>query len=246
VPVIRTVHSIFDASGRWWLSRRLQGMVADRFVQEFVACSADVAGNEERFARNPRIIMNWVDDRYHHAETRTPDSESGLDPLAVIVGNCSDIKNHELALAVLLDAGFRIAHLGDESRASSAEATLLDEAAQTHRLATRGVGDPLPWLRRADLFAFPSRYEGMGVALAEAVAMGVPSLVNDVPGLAWARHAPGVQFAASPEGWRTAVANHNAKNVSRIDIALPDLRAERGAREYTDVYSRALSAARRS
>lgn len=239
-PMVRTVHSVFDAHGRWWLSRRLQGVVGDRFVQQFVAPSPDVALNERRFGRDLRVILNWVDDRYHDPESRGPDSMSGLDPLAVVVGNCSEIKNHELALSVLLDGGFRIAHLGAEGGASSRETALLDEADRSGRLAFRGVADPLPWLRRADLFALPSRVEGMGVALAEAIAMGVPCLVNDVPGVSWARSAPGVELAGTTTAWQTA-ARRLRTSPSRDDgAAVPDLTAQRGAREYTDVYRHAL------
>lgn len=37
------------------------------------------------------------------------------------------------------------------------------------------------WISRCDLFLFPSRDEGMGLSLAEALAAGTPALASDIP-----------------------------------------------------------------
>jgi len=43
------------------------------------------------------------------------------------------------------------------------------------------VRNPYPWMAMADVFAFPSRWEGFGNALAEALALGVRVVATDCP-----------------------------------------------------------------
>jgi glycosyltransferase involved in cell wall biosynthesis len=43
------------------------------------------------------------------------------------------------------------------------------------------IANPFPYLREADLFVQASRYEGFGMALLEALALGIPSVATDCP-----------------------------------------------------------------
>ncbi len=46
----------------------------------------------------------------------------------------------------------------------------------------KSMQNPMPVLKRCDLFILPSRYEGLGLALLEADTLGLPVFATDIPG----------------------------------------------------------------
>jgi glycosyltransferase involved in cell wall biosynthesis len=236
--LIRTVHSVFDARGLWRIKRLIQASVADRLLSSLIAPSPDVAANESKLGRRARVVYNWVDDRFFAMSEARGDRARTVDdtPLALIVGNCSEIKNHELALRALSTSTHLLIHLGDESGASAEELALLQDLDKDGRLLLRGVHSPDAALRRADYFMMPSRHEGMGVALAEALVAGLPALVSDVPGLGWARGMNGVSILAENEkAWVISLESWQNETASTESLAI-DFSAARGAHEYADLY----------
>lgn len=242
--LVRTIHSIFDARGRWYWRRRVQATLADLLVASVVVPSPDVAENERKFGRsNVRLILNWVDPRFFALRERRQRAEGSLGPpIAVIVGNCSPIKQHELALGPIMSAGHLVWHVGDESGANPGERTLLDQFEDAGRLISRGTQAPDRALAEADYFVFPSSHEGMGVALAEAIAAGVPAFVNDVPGVQWARGLMNVVFVTDTESaWRGAILSWPLSEKTKEGTReSPNLSASRGARQYAEIYRQAL------
>lgn len=243
--LVRTIHSIFDARGRWYWRRLGQALFADFFVAAIIAPSQDVADNERRFGRlRARVVLNWVDERFF-AVSRSPLNEKrgSQPPIAAIVGNCSPIKQHELALDAIMAAGHLVWHVGDELRANLRERVLLDQMQEAGLVVSRGVQVPDRALAKADYFVFPSSHEGMGVALAEAIAAGVPAFVNDVPGVQWARGIKGVKFVGNTDSaWREAILGWPfSVKVLTTELIAPDLSAPRGVREYAEIYRQALS-----
>lgn len=244
--IVRTVHNVFDASGRWKTSRRLQALVGDRLAAAVVVPSPDVQENEKRIGRKTRVIYNWVDDRlFTISEQRANRKrEDGGVLVGLIVGNCSPIKHHELALRALAESDSVLIHLGDESDASAEELRLLAELENSGRLLGRGVRPPDASLVEADFFLMPSRHEGMPVALAEALVAGLPALVSDAAGLRWAGGIKGVQcLAQSDDAWSFALTEwgRSVPDVADLDI---DFSAVRGTNEYADLYrSAALGSA---
>lgn len=229
--IVRTVHSIFLPRGWAYFSRTLQALLADRLVDRFIAPSPEVATNELRWNRSCRTIFNWVSDSFYSVQDRQQEMN-----LALLVGNCSSVKNHELALRALTKTNLKIAHVGSERGASTQEQALLDQLDNSGRLVHRGAADPLPFLLRASVYLLPSRAEGMGVSLAEALCVGVSSIVADVVGLRWAKGLPGVRHIPNnEENWIEALTeSSNERATSHLPV--PDFRAERGTREYLKVY----------
>lgn len=232
--IIRTVHSIFPSGA---LSRRVQSLIADRFVAEFVAPSPDVATSEEGLGRNCRTIFNWVDGAFFDVSgTRRP--RDGAYQTAIIVGNSSAIKNHELALEAVMASTVKLHKYGAEDGASAREIEMLDALQDQGRLLHRGPGDPLQALLDSDVFLMPSLREGMGVALAEAIVVGVDCIVNDVQGLQWARGLPGVHMVeGDPGAWKRALLEGSSVDeVSRAPGRNIDFSPSRGAGEYVQLY----------
>jgi glycosyltransferase involved in cell wall biosynthesis len=111
-----------------------------------------------------------------------PRQQSG--PVALLtVGAVVPRKGHDVlieALSGLVDLPWRLTIVGDCSRDLATVARLRANI-ERHRLAPRvTIADAVPRERLADLYAaadlfvLPSRYEGFGMAFAEAIAHGLP------------------------------------------------------------------------
>lgn len=108
-------------------------------------------------------------------------------PVVVTVGRQEFQKGHD----VLYDAVARLAprhprlvvvHAGREGGSSP----LLHRLVGQTRVDVRLLGhrdDIAEIVAAADVFAFPSRYEGLGGAVLEAMALGVPVVASDLPAL---------------------------------------------------------------
>ncbi|MBE8994683.1 hormogonium polysaccharide biosynthesis glycosyltransferase HpsP [Microcystis aeruginosa] len=76
-------------------------------------------------------------------------------------------------------------------------------------------------LARADLFVLPSYYENFGIAVAEAMAAGIPVVISDRVDL-----HPAVTAAAA--GWVTACQLEDLTNTLATAITNPEIRQQRG------------------
>lgn len=197
VPVIDSQHNPHTAfgpaknlaiGGTNWLSDAVvavSGAVADSFGR-WEDALLRVAGTETV------VIPNGVDVA---AVQSAADRDSPVDlPAGFVVGGGGRMVPQK-NLGVLIEAVARLAddrpdvHLvltGDGPRRAALEALarelgvadhvtfagFLDERADVHAL-----------YHRIDAFAFPSRYEGWGVAAGEAMAAGLPVVASDVPAL---------------------------------------------------------------
>ena len=55
----------------------------------------------------------------------------------------------------------------------------------------KGISNPMPILKRCDLFIFPSLYEGWGIVVIEADVLNVPVIATDIVGTQWIRDYDG-------------------------------------------------------
>jgi glycosyltransferase involved in cell wall biosynthesis len=240
--IVRTIHNVFRPKGRVFLTRLIQAVVADRFVSHLLAPSPDVAQNERRFLRSPAVILNWVDDRFfeiaRERSSRASSSTSNRIPVAVIVGNCSRIKRHELAVSAVLRAGHKLIHIGAESGIEASERMLLAEAEAGNILLMRGAQSPDAAFLAADYYLMSSKHEGMPVALAEALVVGLPCYVTDVPGLRWAADSSSVtMLMESQSAWNDKLASFTWNGPdTTLGQHKFDFSAKRGVSDYVSIY----------
>lgn len=159
-----------------------------------------------------------------------------------MVGNSSAVKNHGRALAAMHELPLDLYFHGDETSASADERSLLNSMQDKGRIRFRGTADPAESLLAADAYAMPSKHEGMSIALAEALVVGVPAIINEAPGQSWAYGWPGVSVLQDNDAlWREQLQLVAEASDSAIthQIDLPvDLSAKRGAGEYAALYRR--------
>jgi glycosyltransferase involved in cell wall biosynthesis len=205
--VLWTVHNAMldlradqlPAGQRWLLGAKRAGFrlayrLGGRLADGFVAVSDDVATAVSRAYHPPRdrlfVIPNGIDvDRYRQrGERDTTRAEMGVAPggrLIIVVAKLFAQKGH----AVLLDA-LASATVGAEDVVllvgEGPERERLEQLVRDRGLAcVRFLGnrpDVPRLLAASDLFVLPSLWEGLPMALLEAMASGLPVIATDVAG----------------------------------------------------------------
>jgi glycosyltransferase involved in cell wall biosynthesis len=176
--------------GRWsglyrWIERRLAGR-----------CDAIVAVSE-READEGRLVLgadapvlllpNGVD-RTRFSPDGPRAARDDDTQLIVCVGRLSQQKGQDIgiqALALLADRTVRLRFVGGES--THGERTRLERLATSLGVIDRvewcgPVDDAAPEYRAADIVIAPSRWEGMSLALLEAMSSGAAIVATDVSG----------------------------------------------------------------
>lgn len=178
-------------------------MAAYRSCDAYVAISPILATRYRQAGLPPerlRLIPQGVDaaefappeDR---REARARIDLPGDGPLVAFVGSLIERKGVDILLAAwsrihaaLPDARLVLIGRHEFSDDPDAERRLqawlddLDAGARS-RIHMTGVAAPVPYLQAADAFVFPSRREGFGTAMIEAMACGLPCVVTRLPGI---------------------------------------------------------------
>jgi glycosyltransferase involved in cell wall biosynthesis len=215
------------------------------------ACN-DLFGAEATARGLPQVVHNAVDPgrfRSLPADKFLLRRQLGLDGGGVLVGHVGrfeEVKNHDFLLRsfAALSRRFpdvRLVLAGD----GPLRTRVMRQASATglrDRVDFLGVVPHIPRLLAAlDLFLFPSRWEGLGLALVEAQAAGIPCLVSDrVP-----READiglGLTVFRSLEDGPAAWADASAGLIGALPPLWPDrLKALRAGGYDIDSLARALS-----
>jgi glycosyltransferase involved in cell wall biosynthesis len=237
---VRKVLVTRDRMGIEW-----QATAAHRWVQRLanqrttlILCKTEAMGREISQVEHTswdkiRVVPNGVEtERFQFRVGEMHESRTCLremygvpvdGPLILAVGNLKPVKGHAslVEAATWLREKFpriQIAIVGDgESRADLQE-QITARALEQNVLLPGSCPDVRPWMRAADLQVAPSLSEGMPNAVLEAMAMGLPLVLSDIPG-----H----REAAKSNAWYFEAGNP-VELASAIEAALnaPDKRAE--------------------
>lgn len=131
-----------------------------------------------------RTIISYfgIDERVLSlVDTPAPQKELDL----IYVAHFEKRKNHEPLIRAIarIDKNMKVLFNGRDNGMRSELEALCKEVGLTNVVFSSGKTDAELWelYRKSRVFAFPSLYEGFGIPLIEAVALGIPTAVADIP-----------------------------------------------------------------
>jgi glycosyltransferase involved in cell wall biosynthesis len=204
-PVVTSIVSpgqTADPGLRAWkisAARRVDAMTA-RLAVRFHAITAYVADTMAARLRIPRDRVDVVYrgrspeelGRRTSARGRAARSKLGVDeqqPFVVAVGRHECPKGHDVLLRAVPSLvqrwpGLVVAIAGRYGGATPAIEATVDDLGLSRQVRLLGPRDDVADLMSAaDVFAFPSRWEGLGGAVLEAMALEAPVVASDLPAL---------------------------------------------------------------
>jgi len=200
ISVVYTPNAYYGMrDGTAWLT------IFFNFLERVFACcghTVNVSRDEARFAREilhvpphlQSIIPNGVDTAcFRPADLPAKLSARkrfGLPEDAFIIGTLGRLSFQKDPLT-LLEAFARLArnrsdvflaHLGTGNLVPTFDARLSDLGLASRYRRIDYLSEPSAFYHALDLFALSSRYEGLSIAVLEAMASGLPLVLTDVPG----------------------------------------------------------------
>lgn len=155
------------------------------------AVSTDVASHVRTVRNISRehihLVPNPVDAKAVREQAGSPQPRDGLFRFCT-VGNLFRQKGADVLLEALaiaepsLPRAWELMLVGDGPRRAELEALARTRGIADHVTFHGEIANAYPVMARADVFVSPSRWEGFGVALVEALSLGVPVVATACPG----------------------------------------------------------------
>ena len=162
------------------------------FATELVACGWDAGAwlfGEKTFAGKGKLIYNGIDLQdyaFDEAAREAIRTELKLQNAFLIghAGHLAAVKNQSFLVELMprilqIKPDAHLLLLGDGTDRDMLEEKLRELDIRAHVTMTGNVSKVGAYLSAMDVFAFPSLYEGMPLALVEAQANGLPCCVSD-------------------------------------------------------------------
>ncbi len=223
------VHNSFYRGKYVGKKRLLQHFIAKLFFRwglatDFFACSQKAGitmfGNNVPF----RVIHNafYVEDYFYQPEIR---KKIRLTDGFIVghVGSFNEEKNHEFLIKTFAEIKKHIANAelwmigafdDNSERGKMLKSLVINEDLESSVRFLGIQSNVGAWLQAFDVFIFPSRSEGLGIAVLEAQAAGVPCVVSDsLP--EEVRVTSAIEFLSlnkSPQEWANVAMSFNGRN----------------------------------
>jgi len=195
--IIRSFHNCWTFAGRLRAKRILHRRIASMLGVKNHAIGTAVEANErDTFLNKTFIINNWIqlkpeilERKQEIRQQKRQELNIDADSFVIIsIGGCSNVKNHEFILNLiepLSKKGLKVTYLhvgaGKDEEAEKVSAKTLGVDSKV--IFTGNRKDIPELLICADIYLMPSLFEGLSIALLEAMYYNGLVVVNDAPGL---------------------------------------------------------------
>ncbi|HEX8591410.1 MAG TPA: glycosyltransferase [Candidatus Paceibacterota bacterium] len=187
VPTIAFEHNVYDRVKTWkqfFVDRLLQG-----WCRKIAAVSEDVRNSlAARGIRKERIVVidNGIDlARYSGAVPGSLRKEIGAaadETIFLFVGRLIEQKGVDVLLSAFAGVSNARLVLAGDGPDRTALVRQMEAAGIQEQVVFLGVRNDIPsLLKAADCLVLPSRWEGLGLVVPEALAAGLPVIVADFP-----------------------------------------------------------------
>lgn len=185
-------HSIGTIGINHFLGKFLSWFVFRFSVDEYLACSLE-AGKRKfpgyAVKNKLTIIKNGIDldtykiDTVKQAEYRRFLGVKDDEILIGHVGRFDDGKNHKFIIELFFElrkksTKYKLLLLGDGPLVDEIKAKVKEYEVEDSVIFTGNVDNVFDYLQAMDVFLFPSKFEGLGIALVEAQACGIPAITS--------------------------------------------------------------------
>ncbi len=277
-PLVVTVHDVapalfpeaFPRHGRWFHARGLAATArrADLVITVSHSAAAEILAHSTISADRLRVVPNGVD----HIEASADDIKAAVTghgmagaPYILWVGTMEprkDVATLVQAFAALVGSGRSAGHrlalagpsgwLSDDLVPASVRERLGGAGGPLRLLGTVGEADLRALYAGATLFALPSRHEGFGLPVLEAMAQGTAVVCSDIAALREVS-GPGAARLVAPgdvDAWAEALAGLLADEAARDRLGeagrawSDNFSWQRTVRETRAVYAEARGGAR--
>lgn len=255
--LVRTVHSCFEFDGYLRQRRAFQRQLLSWLGVRYVSISPSVADNElRRFGIRTILLPNWYDSEHFrppvNSERVIARQQFGFedkDLVIVSVGNCNRTKNHGAILEAITQfqegARIKYLHVGTEEFGHPERelAKLLGISCNVQYVGAQHDVRTALWA--ADIYVMPSLHEGFGIAALESIAVGLPAVLYDSPGLRdFKEPFPDLTLVKNPGDLATALLataertrqRRNAISSKNYEVARSRFGVDAGVDRYCKLY----------